>query len=232
MAAVRPLVLYSGQLKEMQAGDVLLAGLSLVVDETITADLTPAVNSESQIGSEKISLGVAANSFINIRKSALNQWHAHPNDMMFDTTGRTQMGDPQAFGDKTYVEAWDLASPEPRIRLNTIGKVYIGDTEGAVNSTQFIVDDVNQRFIFDTNNALTPGNIVFPGIGAGVIIGETTGDLFAFWGAAATSQPSIGSHAAASFTANSGTAVNDASTFDGYTLKQVVGALRAIGLLA
>lgn len=39
------------------------------------------------------------------------------------------------------------------------------------------------------------------------------------------------SHAAASFTANSGTAVNDASTFDGYTLKQVVKALRDIGIL-
>lgn len=37
--------------------------------------------------------------------------------------------------------------------------------------------------------------------------------------------------AAASFTANSGTAVNDASTFDGYTLKQVVKALRNLGIL-
>jgi hypothetical protein len=38
--------------------------------------------------------------------------------------------------------------------------------------------------------------------------------------------------AAASFTVNAGTAVNDASTFDGYTLKQVVKALRNLGLLA
>jgi hypothetical protein len=38
--------------------------------------------------------------------------------------------------------------------------------------------------------------------------------------------------AAASFTANSGTAVNDASTFDGYTIKQVVKALRNLGVLA
>jgi hypothetical protein len=37
--------------------------------------------------------------------------------------------------------------------------------------------------------------------------------------------------AAAAFTANSGTAVNDASTFDGYTLKQVVKALRNLGIL-
>jgi hypothetical protein len=38
--------------------------------------------------------------------------------------------------------------------------------------------------------------------------------------------------AAATFTANAGTAVNDASTFDGYTLKQIVKALRNIGALA
>lgn len=43
-------------------------------------------------------------------------------------------------------------------------------------------------------------------------------------------RPTTG-YAAAGFTANSGTAVNDASTFDGYTLKQVVKALRDIGIL-
>jgi len=37
--------------------------------------------------------------------------------------------------------------------------------------------------------------------------------------------------AAAAFTANSGTAVNDASTFGGYTLKQVVQALQSVGIL-
>jgi hypothetical protein len=38
--------------------------------------------------------------------------------------------------------------------------------------------------------------------------------------------------AAATFTANAGTAVNDASTFDGYTLGQIVAALRNLGILA
>jgi hypothetical protein len=37
--------------------------------------------------------------------------------------------------------------------------------------------------------------------------------------------------AAATFTANSGTAINDASTFDGYTLRQIVKALRNLGIL-
>jgi hypothetical protein len=38
--------------------------------------------------------------------------------------------------------------------------------------------------------------------------------------------------AAATFAANTGTAVNDASTFDGYTLNQVIKALRNLGILA
>ena len=49
-------------------------------------------------------------------------------------------------------------------------------------------------------------------------------------GATPILRPTTG-YAAASFTANSGTAVNDASTFDGYTIKQVVKALRDLGAL-
>lgn len=49
-------------------------------------------------------------------------------------------------------------------------------------------------------------------------------------GATPILRPTTG-YTAASFTANSGTAVNDASTFDGYTIKQVVKALRDLGAL-
>jgi len=51
------------------------------------------------------------------------------------------------------------------------------------------------------------------------------------YGATPVAQATTGS-AAATFVANAGTAVNDASTFDGYTLKQVVKALRSLGILA
>lgn len=52
-----------------------------------------------------------------------------------------------------------------------------------------------------------------------------------FFGATPVAQPTTAG-TAATFVANSGTAVNDASTFDGYTIKQVVKALRNLGLLA
>lgn len=52
-----------------------------------------------------------------------------------------------------------------------------------------------------------------------------------FYGVGAVAQPTTAG-AASAFTANTGTGVNDASTFDGYTIKQLVKALRTMGLLA
>jgi hypothetical protein len=57
-----------------------------------------------------------------------------------------------------------------------------------------------------------------------------SGNKIGFFGTTAIAQPTTGS-AAATFVANSGVAVTDASTFDGYTLGQVVKALRNYGLL-
>lgn len=56
------------------------------------------------------------------------------------------------------------------------------------------------------------------------------GSQVGFFRAIPVSQPttSVGS---ATFAQNSGNAVNDASTFDGYTVAQIVQALRGLGLL-
>jgi len=72
-----------------------------------------------------------------------------------------------------------------------------------------------------------------------IVLGTTTGsklgsgatEKLGVWGATPIVQPTTGV-AAATFVANAGTAVNDASTFDGYTIKQVVKALRNAGWLA
>lgn len=55
--------------------------------------------------------------------------------------------------------------------------------------------------------------------------------LLGFYGAPPIAQPTA-AVAAATFVANAGAAINDASTFDGYTLKQVVRALRLLGVIA
>lgn len=85
--------------------------------------------------------------------------------------------------------------------------------------------------ISDTALALTNAINIILGTGAGTKIGTATSQKLSFWNVAPIVQPTT-AVAAATFVANAGTAVNDASTFDGYTLKQVVKALRNEGLLA
>jgi hypothetical protein len=80
---------------------------------------------------------------------------------------------------------------------------------------------------------------IIVGEGVNFAIGDVTGSKIGvtalqkigFWNAAPGVQPTT-AVAAATFVVGAGTAVNDASTFDGYTMKQVVKALRTIGLLA
>ncbi len=74
------------------------------------------------------------------------------------------------------------------------------------------------------------GSLVF-GTSTGTKLGTSTSQKLGLWNATPIVQPTTGV-ATATFTANSGTTVNDASTFDGYTLKQVVKALRNMGALA
>lgn len=59
---------------------------------------------------------------------------------------------------------------------------------------------------------------------------SNSADKFGLWGVTPIARPTT-AFAAAAFVAGAGTAVNDASTFGGYTLKQVVQALQSLGLL-
>jgi hypothetical protein len=62
-------------------------------------------------------------------------------------------------------------------------------------------------------------------------IGTATTQKLALWGKTPIIQPTT-AVAAAAFVVGAGTAVNDASTFGGYTIKQVVQALQNVGVLA
>lgn len=82
-------------------------------------------------------------------------------------------------------------------------------------------------------NTFTLGNnqnISF-GTSGGTKIASSNLQKMGFWGATPIAQPTT-AFTAATFVAGAGTAVNDASTFDGYTLKQIVAAMRSMGLLA
>jgi hypothetical protein len=74
------------------------------------------------------------------------------------------------------------------------------------------------------------GNIKFQTT-TGTKIGTATTQKLAFWNATPVVQPTTGI-TASTFAANTSGIVDDTATFDGYTLGQVVAALRQIGVLA
>jgi hypothetical protein len=83
------------------------------------------------------------------------------------------------------------------------------------------------------SNAITLGagrHIVFD-TATGTKIGTATTEKFSFWNATPIVQPTTGI-AAATFVTNTSGILNDSATFDGYTIGQVVKALRNVGILA
>ena len=83
------------------------------------------------------------------------------------------------------------------------------------------------------SNAITLAdsrNIVF-GTGGGTKIASATNQKFAFWNATPIVQPTT-AVAAATLVGGGGTTITATDTFDGYTLQQIVKALRNTGLLA
>ena len=109
------------------------------------------------------------------------------------------------------------------------GSSYAFGTSSAHKTEVYYNNSLNFRF--GTNFELTDGVNIQAGTTTGTKIGSATTQKISFWNATPIVQPTT-SVAAATFVVSAGTAVNDASTFDGYTLKQVVKALRNTGLLA
>lgn len=88
----------------------------------------------------------------------------------------------------------------------------------------------------DSGNILSIGDSTIPlnivtDTSTGMKIGTSTSQKIGAYNTTPVVQPTTAG-AAAAFTANAGTAVNDASTFDGYTIPQIVKALRNLGWLA
>ena len=74
------------------------------------------------------------------------------------------------------------------------------------------------------------GNFII-GTTTGTKIGTSTSQKIGFWNATPIVQPTT-AVGAATFVGGAGTAITSTDTFDGYTLQQIVKALRNIGLLA
>ena len=88
----------------------------------------------------------------------------------------------------------------------------------------------SDRFTFQKDIEINDGRFITTGGTDGTRIGISTNDKIGFWNTTPVIQPT-NSVAETNFVANAGTAVNDDSTFGGYTIRQVVQALKDIGLL-
>ena len=97
---------------------------------------------------------------------------------------------------------------------------FIGDFTGNVTGN-----------VTATTGTSTFNNVEITGnTGGNTGVGNAGTDTIGFYGATKIVRPTT-AVTAATFVVGSGTAVNDASTFDGYTIGQVVKALRNLGPL-
>lgn len=104
------------------------------------------------------------------------------------------------------------------------------DSTNVINALSLADSTTNPTASFGGDIISLDKNLIF-GTLTGTKIGTSSSQKLAFYGATPVIQQTT-SIAAASLTANSGTTINDASTFDGYTLKQIVKSLRILGILA
>jgi len=106
----------------------------------------------------------------------------------------------------------------------TSGRVPFATTGGALQDSSL--------FLFSTGSGLTLSALnLITDTTTGMKIGTATSQKLSFWNAAPIIQPTTGV-AGATRTGGGGTTLTDTDTFDGYTVAQVVKALRNTGLLA
>jgi len=91
--------------------------------------------------------------------------------------------------------------------------------------------DVNGTARVQGDLTLTGGSNILLATTTGTRIGTATNQLLSLWNATPNVQPTTAITAGA-FVANTSGIANDTATFDGYTIGQVVAALRRIGALA
>jgi len=129
----------------------------------------------------------------------------------------------------------------PSARLQVRGSSATGGTNAFLiqNSTPSTLFQVQNDGATILNGTLSQNGTVTMSDGSNIVVGSTNGtkigtattQKIGFYNATPIVRPDTGV-AASAFVAGTGTAVNDNSTFGGYTIKQVVQALQNLGLIA
>lgn len=133
--------------------------------------------------------------------------------------------------DSGYVGIGASTDPGARLQISSggaaiIGVIVKGYASQSANLQEWQDSAAAVLVSIDSSGKLTVGDISV----AGGTISATTTTLGLF-GATAVAQPTTGI-TAASFVANTSAIADDTATWDGYTVGQIVAALRTVGLLA
>lgn len=118
------------------------------------------------------------------------------------------------------------------LSLNKADKTILNDSSLSANSVyssekiQSLLDDKVDL----AGDTLDDGANIALGTTTGTKIGTATSQKLGLWNVTPIVQPTT-AVTEATFLQNSGDAVNDNTTFDGYTIAQIVKALRNIGAL-
>lgn len=128
-------------------------------------------------------------------------------------------------------------STTEQLRLGYNASNHFSTTVGSNGSTTFALTGTSPTFTFSQGVTFSDGitiadakNIIL-NTTTGTKIGTSTSQKLSLWNATPIVQPTT-AITAATFVANTSGIVDDTATFDGYTIGQIVKALRNIGALA
>lgn len=124
-----------------------------------------------------------------------------------------------------------------QLRLGYDTGNYLSFTVDSTGSTTLALTGTSPTFTisqgvsFSDNITLADAKNIILNTTTGTKIGTSTSQKLALWNATPVIQPTTGISPSV-LVYNGGTTITDTDTFDGYTLKQIVAALRQIGALA
>ena len=208
------------------------AGASHTLNDGAGSTFSPQVTHSVQSGIAGVS--VAVSNGTNNRRIGL---------FVNDTSGVCGIDHSYSSGQLPFV----IRSGVERMRIyGASGDVAFFSHSASFPATIFnygaFTDASNYRRLYFTQTAAGAATIGVEGLGTGAtgntlsmsVAGNTSisfgSNTLGFYSATPIARPTTAG-ASATFVANTGTGVNDASTFGGYTLRQVVQALQSIGIL-
>lgn len=125
----------------------------------------------------------------------------------------------------------EVLSTTQQIRASYDASNYLGVTVSSAGAVTFDAVGASAGFTFSDGVTMADAKDIAFNTTTGSKIGTATTQKLSLWNATPIVQPTT-AVAAATFAANTSGIANDTATFDGYTIGQVVKALRNIGALA